>query len=110
MLFILAEFNIGVSPKCYNEEGVIPIVETVKAAGYNISRGGIGCGEEFLEVMRILLTKHIRSVKQLESLIGSILQAHVAFRFTTEQISVFGELMAQLQAVLKAAKAGEGIN
>ena len=49
LLFILEEFNIGVSPKCYNEEGIIPIVETVKAAGYNISKGGIGCGEDIAD-------------------------------------------------------------
>lgn len=56
--------------------------------------------------MVVLLTKVIRSIKQLESQIGSLLQAHVAFRFDIDQIAIFGELMAMLQVVLKRAKAG----
>jgi hypothetical protein len=105
-LVIYKVFGIEVSPKCFDEDGKIPIVAQVKAAGYMLSKAGISCGDEFYEVMRILLTKTIRSIKRLESLIGSILQAHVAFYFEIDQIAMFGELIAMLHAIVKEAKAG----
>ena len=106
LLMIYKVFDIEVSPKCYDKTGEIPITQQVKAAGYVLSEAGISCGDEFYDVMVVLLTKVIRSIKQLESLIGSLLQAHVAFRFDIDQIAIFGELMAMLQVVLKRAKAG----
>jgi hypothetical protein len=106
LLMIYKVFDIEVSPKCYDKTGEIPITQQVKAAGYVLSEAGISCGDEFYDVMVVLLTKVIRSIKQLESLIGPLLQAHVAFRFDIDQIAIFGELMAMLQVVLKRAKAG----
>ena len=108
LLMIYKVFGMIVSPKCFdNDTGEIPIVDEVTGAGYQISAGGISCGDSVVEALMVLLTKVIRSLKQLQSLIGSLLQAHVAFKFNLEQISTFGELMAVLQAVLKRSKKGE---
>ena len=99
---IYKEFGQEISPKCFDESGEIPITSEVKGAGFMIGRAGmITCNDKLLVALEVLLTKVIRSEKQLRSLISSIIQAH--------QISEFGTEIANLQRALKSATEGDGV-
>ena len=83
------------------------LVQVLKTAGFTIGRAGmITCNEKLLMAMERLLTKVIRSEKQLRSLISSIMQAHSGFRFDVHQISEFGTEIANLQRAFKSAQWG----
>ena len=110
LLAIYKEFNIPVSPKCFDEKGEIPITSEVKGAGFMIGRGGyITCNDALNEALEVLLTKVIRSEKQLRSLINTLIQAHPGFKFSVKDITVFGTEMAHLQRALKSVTSGHGV-
>ena len=110
LLVIYKEFEIPVSPKCFDEQGEIPITSEVKGAGFMIGRGGyITCNNALNEALEVLLTKVIRSEKQLRSLINTMIQAHTGFKFGVKEIIIFGTEMAHLQRALKSVTGGLGV-
>ena len=114
LLAIYEEFNLPVSPKCYDENGEIPITDEVKGAGFMIGRNTgdgvmITCNDSLHSAIEVLLSKVIRSEKQLRSLINTLIQAHAGFKFDSTQICVFGTEMAHLQRALKSVTTGGGV-
>ena len=69
----------------------------------------ITCNDKLLVAMEVLLTKVIRSEKQLKSLISAFTQAHSGFKFDVHRISEFGTEIANLQRALKSATEGDGV-